>query len=107
MTLTIFVRGVEGGAKLKELADKKFASGLRRFEAVIRKATVKLEDETGPRKQTVDKVCTVELKLARGGELRVREVGDDFAGVINTALDRVKAALSRSVGRMKRGVGEG
>jgi ribosome-associated translation inhibitor RaiA len=106
MDLRLFIRGVERPAELREQARERVRSGLRRFAARILSATVRLEDETGPQKSRIDKVCQIELRL-RSGVIRIREVGQNFRAVIDVALDRVRGALSRQVGRAKRGVGEG
>lgn len=106
MNLEIFVRGVDGGNKLRDYAQEKLAAALQRYTSHIRRATVRLEDETGPNQHRVDKVCAIELQLD-GTEVRIREVGADFAATIDIALDRMRAALSRQIGRSKRGIGEG
>ncbi len=106
MDLRIIVRGVERPEALREHARERVRERLRRFAARILSTTVRLEDETGPQKDRVDKVCQIEIKL-RSGALRIREVGQDFRAVIDLALDRLRGALSRQVGRTKRGVGEG
>jgi ribosome-associated translation inhibitor RaiA len=106
MELKIIIRGVENGASLRELAEKKFTAGLNRYSKAIRAATVRLTDETGPRKHKDDKRCAVELDV-RGGPIRINEVTSDFAASIAKALDRARAALSRSVSKSKRGVAEG
>ena len=67
---------------------------------------MRIEDVTGPEKHGVDKQCSIELRL-RTGEVRIKEIGDDFHATIDTALDRMKAALSREAAKAKRGVGEG
>lgn len=106
MNLEIFVRGVDGANKLREYAQEKLESALQRYVSHVRRACVRLEDETGPNQHRVDKVCAIELQLD-GNEIRIREVGADFAATIDVALDRMRAALSRQIGRSKRGIAEG
>jgi len=106
MMTRVYVRGVEDSAGLRELAERKLAQALDRFEDRILKVTMRLEDVTGPGKGGIDKQCSVEVKL-RTGEVRIKEQGEDFQATIDVALDRLRAALSREVGRAKRGVGEG
>jgi ribosome-associated translation inhibitor RaiA len=67
---------------------------------------VRLEDETGPRKHKIDKVCSISLHL-RTGEIHVREIGKDMLQVLDTALGRARAALGRQISRRKRGIGQG
>jgi len=106
MDIKVIIRGVDDATGLREFAEKKLAGAIERFEDRVLSATVRLEDETGPTKHGVDKVCHVEVRL-RTGETRIKEVGEDFRATIDTAMDRLKAALSREAGRAKRGVGEG
>lgn len=106
MNLKLFVRGVNNGSELREYAREKVEARLERFAEKILQASVRLEDQTGPSRHKVDKVCVISVKL-RTGEIRIRELGDDFPAVIDVALDRTRAALSRQVGRAKRGIGEG
>ncbi|MCK4343392.1 MAG: HPF/RaiA family ribosome-associated protein [Phycisphaerae bacterium] len=104
--MRIIIRGVEETAELRGFAEERLAGGVERFQEHILNATMRLEDVTGPEKGGVDKLCSIELKL-RTGEIRIKEQGDDFHATINTALDRVKASLSREVSRAKRGIGGG
>lgn len=106
MKFEIFVRSVEDPAGLRTLAEKKFDAALRRFTSHVRRAVVRLEDETGPTQHKIDKVCAIELQLD-GQAIHIREVGADFTPVIDIAIDRMRAALSRQVNRAKRGIGEG
>ncbi len=107
MDIRVFVRGVNNKEELRALALDRVSRGLHRFARRIRNVNVRVEDETGPRKKGIDKVCSIEVEFPRGGDVRVREVGDDLRAVIELALSRVKAAMGREVGKRKRGIGEG
>ncbi|MBK8915142.1 MAG: HPF/RaiA family ribosome-associated protein [Phycisphaerales bacterium] len=106
MEMSVFVRGVDNPTVVREMAQERIAAGLQRFESHVRRATVRLEDETGPNQHRVDKICSIELQLD-GGDVRIREIGSDFSSVIDVAVDRMRAALGRQVSREKRGIGEG
>ncbi len=106
MNLKVLVRGAGNGAGIRAYAEERVATALRRYTKEIRSATVRLVDETGPRKQKDDKICAIELKL-RGAAIRISETSDDFKASLALALDRVRAALSRQLSKRKRGVGEG
>jgi len=106
MELKVIARGLDDGANLREFGANKLTGALERFEDRVLTATMRLEDETGPTKHGVDKVCSIEVRL-RTGEIHIREVGEEFRATIDKAVDRLKAALSREVGKAKRGVGEG
>ena len=83
------------------------AATLDRFRSRIRDVIVLLQDVTGPHKQVVDKRCRIDVRLKRGGELTIDEIGRDVFASLAHALDRAKAAISRKVGKVKRGVGAG
>jgi ribosomal subunit interface protein len=107
MDMEIIVRGVEQPARLREFAEDKLMRALHRFDERVLTATMRLEDVTGPeKKRGVDKQCSIEIRL-RTGEVRITEQGDDFEATVNTAIDRLKSAISREVAKAKRGVGEG
>jgi len=106
MDMKIVIRGTEDTANLRSFAEDKVTKSLERFQQSILNVTVRLEDVTGPDRRGVDKQCSIEVKL-RTGDVRVKEQGEDFRATINTTLDRLKATLSRKVGKAKRGIGEG
>ena len=106
MDVKVIIRGVEDATELREFAEAKLSGAIERFEDRVLSATMRLEDETGPTKHGVDKVCHIEVRL-RTGETRIKEVGEDFRVTIDQAVDRLRAALSREAGRAKRGIGEG
>lgn len=106
MQSNVFIRGVENPDGLRAYAEEKFANALERFEERILDATMRIEDETGPEKGGVDKLCSVEVRL-RHTEIHIKERSDDFHGTVNTVIDRLKTALSREVAKVKRGIGEG
>lgn len=106
MNIQVVVRGADSAARLRGFAEDKLAKALERFADRVQSAMVRLEDETGPAKHGVDKLCSIEVKL-RNGEIRVRERGDDFYATIDLAVDRLKASLSRQAGRTKHGIGGG
>ncbi len=106
MDIQVFVRNVEEPEALRSFAADKLNQVLDRFTEHTLSAVMRLEDETGPHKRGVDKVCSIDVKL-RSGDIIIKEHGDDFLGAVHTALDRLRTALSRQQGKFKRGVGEG
>lgn len=107
MNLRVTIKGIEEKTALHQEAEEKVTTALDRFQERIQSVTVFLEDETGPHKQSVDKRCRIDVHLKRGGNLTIDEVGIDFSASLNVALDRLKSALSRKVGKTKRGIGAG
>lgn len=108
MQLQVFVRGVEGGEAetLRRFAKRRFDGGFERYHQHLARATIRLEDETGPRKSTVDKICSVTMTI-RTNVIRIRAIGSDFRQVIDSAVERARGVLRRCAGRAKRGVGAG
>lgn len=106
MEVKVIVRGVEDPSTVRGYAQKRVETALKRHSGDISTATVRLIDDTGPRKEKDDKVCSIELAM-RGAPVRVREVSNDFKTSVSLALDRVRAVLSREKGRRKRGIGAG
>lgn len=106
MDIKAFVRGVDEPTQLRQLAEEKLRAALDRFEDRVLAASIRVEDETGPQKSGVDKLCHIEVTL-RTGDVRIKEHGDDVLATIDVAVDRLRTALSREIGRAKRGVGEG
>jgi len=106
MDVNIFIRGVEHATGLRSFAEEKLALATERFQDRILNATMRLEDVTGPEKHGVDKQCCIELKM-RTGDVRIKELGEDFHATIEHAIDRMRASLSRETAKAKRGIGEG
>lgn len=107
MQIRVTVRGLRDASAFRELAESRTATALRRFERRVVRADVRLEDVTGPRKETVDKRCAIDVRLRPRGRVMIEELGDDVEAVLSVALDRLKLSVAREVGRLKRGVGEG
>lgn len=107
MNVRIAIKGIDDRAALRSVAEERVAAALDRFQARIRDVMVLLEDVTGPHKQVVDKRCRIDVRLKRGRGLTIEELGTDVFASLAAALERLKAAISRAVGRAKRGVGAG
>jgi ribosome-associated translation inhibitor RaiA len=107
MRLQVAIKGIDDKSALHNQAQERVAAALTRFQNRIRSVIVLLEDVTGPHKQSVDKRCRIDVGLKRGGKLTIDELGTDVLGSLGLAIDRLKPALSRKIGRMKWGVGAG
>ncbi len=99
----VITRGVENAARLRRYAETRISRALGRFESHVHSVTMRLEDETGPGKGGVDKVCRLDVRL-RSGEVRITEQADRFETAINAGCNRLKATLGREVGRAKTNV---
>ena len=107
MDLRVTIKGFDDRSDLRPQAEARVTAALERFESRILHAGVLLEDVTGPHKQSVDKRCRIDLRLKHGAELTIDEVGTDILASLDVALDRLKAAISRELGKAKRGIGAG
>lgn len=106
MNVEVFIRGVRDGSRLREVAQQKLSAALQRHQDRVRRATMRIEDETGPNRHKVDKICSIELLLS-GKAVRIREAGKELWAVIEVALDRARAALRRRISREKPGIAAG
>lgn len=107
MNLRVAIKGINERSTLRRQAETRTAAAVNRFQDRIQNARVLLEDVTGPHKQAIDKRCRIDVRLKRGGELTIDEIRTDVLASLAVALDRLKIALARKVGRSKRGVGAG
>jgi len=107
MNLHVTIKGIEDQPALRSQAEARAAATLSRFQNRILNARVLLEDVTGPHKQVVDKRCRIDVRLKHGAELTINEVRTDILASLAVALDRLKAAIGRKVGKAKRGIGAG
>lgn len=107
MNLRVTIRGLDHKTELRGRAEDRVAATLERFAERIQSVTLFLEDVTGPQKQGFDKRCRVDVRLRRGGGLTIDELATDIDVALAVALDRLKAAISRQIGKKKRGVGAG
>lgn len=107
METQIVIRNAEFSNGLRAFAQEKLADTLARFENNVLTAVMRLEDVTGPAKETArNKLCNLHVKL-RTGDIVIKQEDSDFHAAVNVAMDRLKAQLSREIGRAKRGIAEG
>jgi ribosomal subunit interface protein len=107
MQIQVVIRNTDACNGLRAFAEEKLAETLARFEENVLTAVMRLEDVTGGAKETPrDKLCNLHIKL-RTGDIVIKEGDRDFHAAVNVAMDRLKAQLSREIGRAKRGIAEG
>lgn len=107
MDLRVTTRGVHDTAELRDHAAARVTATLSRFAERVQDVLVLLEDVTGPEKHSIDKRCRIDVHLRHGATLTIDELGPEIEASLAVALDRLKATLSRKIGRVKRGVGAG
>ena len=74
----------------------RISAAVGRFDDRVGRVRVRLEDVNGP-KGGKDKRCTVDVAMARGGHVIIRELSEDLYAAITGAAHRVKAVVSRKV----------
>jgi putative sigma-54 modulation protein len=86
---------------LEEYATHRLYFALRRFANNIRKVTVRLSDQNGPR-GGVDTRCVIAVDLERGGALLVEATAAWPATAIDAAAKRISETLRRRGDRAHR-----
>lgn len=107
MDIRILIKGVAEPNKLREYAETKIETTLQRFADRLSSVSVRLEDAPGSRRPSAEKQCSINARMKSSGEIVIKEHSEDLQSALLTALDRLKAAVSRKAGKMKRGVGGG
>ena len=85
-------------ASLREHAAKRLTFALRRFSQRIRRVTVRLVDENGPRRG-VDARCSMTAELSDGRHLFVDAISAWPTAAITEASGRLSEAVRRTLGR--------
>ena len=85
-------------ASLREHAARRLTFALRRFSQRIRRVTVRLVDENGPRRG-VDARCSMTAELSDGRHLFVDAVSAWPTAAITEASGRLSEVLRRTLGR--------
>ncbi|TWT46322.1 Sigma 54 modulation protein / S30EA ribosomal protein [Phycisphaerae bacterium RAS1] len=107
MDITVHNHDVHLTPELRTHIDERLAHALDRFDSHIHSLHVKLRDLNGP-KGGEDMQCQIAVKLHHpSGDVHIDERGDDAFAVVSRAADRTATAVSRELGKHKRGVGGG
>jgi ribosome-associated translation inhibitor RaiA len=83
---------------LRDYAHRRLSFAVRRFQHRIRRLTVRLVDENGPRRG-VDSRCAITADLMEGGHLFVESTTAWPFAAITLAAGRLSEALRRDAGR--------
>ena len=90
--------GAAGSAPVREYAERRLASALRRFEDRVHHLTVRLSDVNGPR-GGVDSCCSITLQLVDGRCIGVETTSAWPIASVTHATKRLIAAVRREVDR--------
>ena len=83
---------------LRDYAHRRLSFAVKRFQHRIRRVTVRLVDENGPRRG-VDTRCSITADLTAGGQLFVESTTAWPFAAITHAAGRLSEALRRDAGR--------
>ena len=85
------------GNKLKDLLSEE----LSRFSEHITRLEVHLSDENGSKDGINDKRCLLEARLEGRQPMAVTALANTYELAVNTAIDKLKAALDTILGRLR------
>jgi len=87
--------GIPNDPRERQAVERRVSFALDRIAPAIRRVTVALRDENGPR-GGVDQRCTMHLVLRSGGRpIVVRSVDESVGKSVTTALERARRRLER------------
>lgn len=92
---------VEGKQKLETYMTDAIAQGLNRFSDLITRIEVHVSDENGNKKGPNDKRCLLEARLRGLAPIAVTSQEDSVHKAVNSAIDKMRASLNTTVGKMK------
>ncbi|GAA5165179.1 HPF/RaiA family ribosome-associated protein [Viridibacterium curvum] len=100
MQIEIQSGNLEMSDAIREHASRRATFALSRLSSRIRRVTIHLSDENGPR-GGVDKRCLVSVQLEGAPEAVVEDSGSDVYTLIDRALARAGRVASRRLERMQ------
>ncbi len=96
MTIEFTCKDLTLSAEDKELMTRRVLFALSRFQARIRRINIRLIDDNGP-KGGVDKKCTMEAILHRGGSIMAEDSSERIYGAAAMAADRLARRIDREL----------
>jgi putative sigma-54 modulation protein len=85
-------------AALREYAMRRLSFALRRFESRVRRITVRLVDQNGPRRG-VDSRCSMIVELVGGRRILAEATTAWPFASVSRAADRLSSAVRKEAGR--------
>lgn len=101
MILEIRRKGVRIAASMRQSLTDHVRSALDRFTRGIRRVTIQLTDDNGPR-GGVDKHCLIAVQLAGGRVVRAGHTDTRLMAAAALATDRVAYAVGRALKRRRK-----
>ena len=81
--------------------DDLLSEELSRFSEHITRLEVHLSDENGSKNGIKDKRCLLEARLEGRQPMAVTALADTYELAVNSAIDKLKAALDTIIGRLR------
>src|SRR4051812_25137101 len=96
MTCDVNGIGMEPTDAIREHVLRRMESALDQYHDRVGRVWVRLRDSNGVRGGR-DLQCTVDVQLARGRKVMIREMSEDLYSAVSHAADRVKVAVGRQL----------
>jgi ribosome-associated translation inhibitor RaiA len=94
---------ISGSEELNAAYGPSISAGLKRFSNRITRIEVHLSDENSHKGGQNDKRCLLEARLEGLQPLAVTSYAETTEKAVSRAIDKLKASLDRTLGRLKRG----
>jgi putative sigma-54 modulation protein len=75
-------------------------NSLRRFSPRIRRTTLQIVDNNGPR-GGMDKTCRINIRLVPTGSVRIEDTDVDMFAAVDRAIERATRSVSRAIERVR------
>jgi len=96
MTIEFTCKDLIPSEEDKELMTRRVLFAMSRFQPRIRRINVRLIDDNGP-KGGVDKRCTMEAVLHRGGTILAEDSSERLYAAVALAADRLARRIDREL----------
>jgi hypothetical protein len=93
---------IRGREALRAPLEETISSGLDRFSSQITRLEVHLNDVNSHKESDDDKRCMLEARLEGRDPIAVTSIAATHEQAVRGAVDKMKAALTTVVGRMRR-----
>ena len=94
-------KNIEGKVRIEAYMSEKINQGLKQFDEKITRIEVHLSDENAAKTGKDDIQCKLEARLEGLQPITVSSKDDSNEKAVSGAIDKMKAALTTVVGKMK------
>ncbi len=100
MRIEVRTRNLAGAEGLRQHAGRRLRFALGRFDTVVERVRVRLEDINGPR-GGVDKRCRIVVNLKAAGEVVVEDTDASAQALLDRSAERVGRMVQRRIERLR------